>query len=627
MHRESRTPDDSARALSQAQLATIVALVAEAIIAVDDRQRIVFFNEGAERIFGYAGADMIGQPLDMLLPAHARGVHAQHVRDFAAAPEHARLMGERMSISAVREDGEEFPAEASIAKMPGADGMVFLVVLRDVTEQAAARAELVEHQRQLEQAQEQALQLAAEQAARAAAEAAERRMAFLAEASVQLTSSLDPSATLGTIARLAVPAIADWAAVDIVTGTGEFQRLAAEHTDPERVGLVREIERRYPPPPDAPYGVRSVVRTGESVFLPHITAEMMDASAQDAEHARMVRRLGIRSYICVPLAGRAGALGAITIACAESGRVYTPQDLLLAEDLGRRAAAAMENATLVEQLQRAHERLRQQARELEAQADVLAARNVALEEQAAELERLDRTRADFMATISHELRTPLNAIIGYSDLLAHGVPVVVPDAARKHVARIRLGADHLLRLIEEILTFSSLDAGRQKVIPEDVDTYGMFDELQAVIEPLAHQRGLDFRIDFGDMPGSVHTDPNRLRQVLLNLLANAVKFTEAGHITLAAALDGDDIVFSVQDTGIGIHPEDEDRLFEPFWQADQSHTRRVEGAGLGLAIADRLTTLLGGAISFTSRAGEGTEFRVRVPVRYSPPADAAEGSG
>jgi PAS domain S-box-containing protein len=735
MRPDKHTSADDVTALTQEQLAMIVALAADAIIAVDGQHRIIFFNDGAAQIFGHAAADMIGQPLGELLPERLRARHTAHIHEFAGARERARLMGERERIIGLRSSGEEFPAEASIAKAPGNGEQVYLVVLRDVTEQATARADLAEHQRQLEEAQriaslgswewdvgsdrfswsdelcriygvqpgmaqtdivtfleyvhpadrqgmraaieraldggdafeieeriirrdgsvrllrsrgsvvrdaagapqrllgvcqditeqrlveEQALQLTAEQAARAAAEAGERRMSFLAKSSAELASSLDPAVTLRTVARLAVPAIADWAAVDMVDAAGAFQRLAVEHADPARAALVHEIERRYPPDPDDPYGVRRVMRTGESVFLPHVGEELLKAAAQDAEHARLIRRLGLRSYICVPLIGREGMLGAITLAYAESGREYGALDLLMAEDLGRRAAIAVENATLVAQLHAAHERLQQQAHELEAQAEELEGRNVELEAQARELARLDRTRSDFMATISHELRTPLNAIIGYSDLLAEGIPVAVPEPARRHAGRIRLGADHLLRLIEEILSFSSLEAGRQRPTFEDLATSRLVDELQAVIEPLAGQRGLEFRIVVGDAPDRLRTDPNRLRQILLNLLANAVKFTDEGHIELEIARLGGDVVFSVRDTGIGIRAEEQRFLFEPFWQADQSLTRRMQGAGLGLAIADRLTRLIGGAITVTSALGEGTEFRLQVPLSYTTPTE------
>jgi PAS domain S-box-containing protein len=737
MRPDKSLSDDGATALTQAQLAAVVALAADAIIAVDAQHRIIFFNDGAERIFGHAASAVMGQPLGALLPERLRSRHTRHIEEFAGVPERARLMGDRERVIGLRSNGEEFPAEASIAKAPGNGEQVFLVVLRDVTEQAATRADLAEHQRQLEDAQriaslgswewdvgsdrvvwsdelyriydlprgagplnlntfmehvhpedrpntrswieaalngsgtfdfeerivrgdgsvrllrsrgsvvrdeagapqrllgvcqdvteqrvleEQALQLTAEQAARAAAEAGERRVSFLAKASAELASSLDPAVTLRTVALMAVPAIADFAAVDLVDDAGAVRRLAVEHADPARAALLQELERRYPPSPDDPYGVRNVMRSGASIFLPHVSEELLEAAAQDAEHGRLIRRLGLRSYICVPLIGREGLIGAITLAYAESGRDYSTHDLLMAEDLGRRAAIAMENAALVTKLHAAHERLQQQAQELEAQAQELAGRNAELEEQARELARLDRTRRDFMATISHELRTPLNAIIGYADLLVEGVPVAVPESARKHAARIRLGADHLLRLIEEILTFSSLEAGRQRAIIEELDTRRLIDELQAVIEPLAEQRGLAFRIDTGAAPATLHTDPNRLRQILLNLLANAVKFTDDGHIELVVAQTGDSVVFHVRDTGIGIRAEEQRFLFEPFWQADQTHTRRMQGAGLGLAIADRLTALLGGAITVTSTLGEGTEFRLQLPVSCTAPADAA----
>jgi PAS domain S-box-containing protein len=716
--------------LTEAQLAAIVSLAADAIIVVDASQRIVFFNEGAERTFGHAAATVLGESLDVLLPERVRGVHVRHMRDFAGAPETARLMGERMRITALHADGHEFPAEASIAKVQDGDGgVVFLVVLRDVTDKAAAAAQLDEQRRQLEEAQRiaamgswewavgsdtvtwsdelyriyglapgsvtfdfasflqrvhpedrantrasieaalhggtgfgfeerivrpdgsvrllrsrgtvihdatgapqrlvgvcqditeqraletQARQLAAEQAARVEAEAAGRRMSFLAAASEELASSLDVTETLGTVARLAVPAIADWAAVDMIGRDGALRRLAVEHSDPARVALVREIERRYPPDPDAPRGVHHVLRTGEADFLPHISDDIIDAVAQDAEHARLIRELGLRSWLCVPLAGRERVLGAITLACAESGREFTQQDLLLAGDLGRRAAVAIETATLVAELQQAHEQLRQQAVQLEAQAEALEARNEMLAEQAEALSRLDRARSDFMATVSHELRTPLNAIIGYSDLLLEGVPAAVPPAARSQVERIRIGASHLLRLIEEILTFSSLEAGRQGLVLEDADTHRLIAELEAVVEPIAQQRGLDLRIGVGRVPPVMHTDPGRLRQVLLNLLGNAVKFTEHGYVALDVEQEGDDVVFHVRDSGIGIRPEDRPRLFEPFWQADQSRTRRSEGTGLGLAIANRLAALMGGSITVDSEPGRGSTFTLRVPVR------------
>jgi PAS domain S-box-containing protein len=598
--------------LTPAQLATIVAIAADAIIALDEAERIVFFNAGAERIFGYAAAEVLGQPLLVLLPERARSVHSQHIRAFAAAPESARLMGERMEIRGLRRGGVEFPAEASIAKIGEDDSLLFLVVLRDVTEQKRAQDALAERQRQLEDARRTA---EVREAARAAAEDAGRRVAFLARASAELASSLDFESTLRTVARLAVPTIADWAAVDIVTPAGELERLAAEHVDPARVELVRELQRRHPPAPDAPSGPAHVIRTGETEYAAEVPDSLLETLASDAEHLALMRQLGLSSYVAAPLAARGRVLGVFTLVMGASGRRYDHADRLLAEDLARRAALAIENAELVSELQAAQSKLQEQAQELKLQTEELAKQNAELQQQATELKRLNRVRSDFMATVSHELRTPLNAIIGYSELLLEGIPAAIPEDAQQQVQRIRLGARHLLQLIDEILTFSSLEAGRDTVLHTDVRLRDLLDELQAIMEPLAGSRNLELRLSAAaSLPETIRTDGNKLRQILLNLLGNAVKFTEQGRVELRVRSESDAVVFEVEDTGRGLTEDELKRLFEPFWQADQSLTRPAEGAGLGLAIAERMAYLLGGVIEVRSRPDHGSVFRLRLPA-------------
>jgi signal transduction histidine kinase len=198
-------------------------------------------------------------------------------------------------------------------------------------------------------------------------------------------------------------------------------------------------------------------------------------------------------------------------------------------------------------------------------------------------------------------------------LLREGVPVAIPEPAALQVDRIRLGAQHLLQLIEEILTFSGLEAGSHNIVTTDVATRVILDELEAIIQPLADQQGLEFNIRIDGAPDTLHTDPTKLRQVLLNLLSNAVKFTDEGSVTLIAGARHGQPYFTVQDTGIGIADADQLLLFEPFWQVDQSRARTREGAGLGLAIAHRMAGLLGGEIDVSSQPGLGSEFILRLP--------------
>ena len=192
---------------------------------------------------------------------------------------------------------------------------------------------------------------------------------FLSRASAILSSSLDYRETLASVARLAVPRLADWCVVDVVEEDGSLQRVAAEHEDPEKVALARELQERYPPDPDAPYGVNHVIRTGEPELVPEIPEPVLEEAARDEEHRELLRELGLKSYMVVPLAARGRMLGAITFVAAESGRRYGEEDLELAEDLARRAALAVDNARLYEEAQNElAERERAQAEHRRAEA-------------------------------------------------------------------------------------------------------------------------------------------------------------------------------------------------------------------------------------------------------------------
>ena len=247
-------------------------------------------------------------------------------------------------------------------------------------------------------------------------------------------------------------------------------------------------------------------------------------------------------------------------------------------------------------------------RALEAAADAERAR---LEAEAA-----SRAKSDFVATMSHELRTPLNAIIGYTNLLADGIPEPVTEAQRMQLARVNASARHLLELIDEVLTLSRLEAGRETVSMREVAVADVLDQAAVMIEPMARGRKLRFEVIRPSPSLTIETDAGKLRQILLNLLTNAVKFTDEGSVILSAGEDGDgSVVFQVKDSGIGIAPEHQTRIFESFWQVQQSTTRRVGGAGLGLNVAQQLTRVLGGDVTVESALGEGSTFTVRLPSK------------
>lgn len=239
-----------------------------------------------------------------------------------------------------------------------------------------------------------------------------------------------------------------------------------------------------------------------------------------------------------------------------------------------------------------------------------------LEARSHQAEEAGRAKSDFLATMSHELRTPLNATTGYADLLLAGIPEPIPEAAQKQVERIRLASKHLLSVIEEMLTFSRLEAGRETVNRAEVSLAELVDEVCAVIEPLAEDKQLRFHGPGGSIPSiALHTDPGKLRQILVNLLGNAVKFTNQGEVAFDIRLDGEDALFIVRDTGIGVGPENLQAIWEPFKQLEDTNTRSAGGTGLGLPVSRDLARLLGGDIAVESTPGRGSTFTLRLPQR------------
>src|SRR6478752_2030539 len=245
----------------------------------------------------------------------------------------------------------------------------------------------------------------------------------------------------------------------------------------------------------------------------------------------------------------------------------------------------------------------------------------ALEHAAAardEAERANRAKNDFLAVMSHELRTPLNAIIGYGSLLRDGIPDPATPGQRQQLERIGASAKHLLALIDDVLTLSRLELGRERISPTRVGIASLCEEAAAMTEPEASRKGLALTLHLPEPVYTMTTDAGKLRQALVNLIGNAVKFTDRGEVQVRAWGEdmGSVIVFEVEDTGLGISAEHLPQIFDAFWQVDQAPTRRVGGTGLGLHVTRRLVRLLGGDVSVRSVLGEGSCFTIRVPRAY-----------
>ena len=256
--------------------------------------------------------------------------------------------------------------------------------------------------------------------------------------------------------------------------------------------------------------------------------------------------------------------------------------------------------------------LREKNAQIEAHSAALAEAREAAEAAAAAAEQANTAKSQFLANMSHELRTPLNAIIGYAEMLAEDAEDEGDDEAAEDLGKIRAAGRHLLGLINDVLDLSKVEAGKMDVHPEAVSTADLLAGVEATVQPLMRAGDNRLVVEGGGLPAEMRTDLTKVRQILLNLLSNAAKFTRGGTVTLSGAVEGGTVVFRVADTGIGMTPGQMAKLFQPFVQADASTTREYGGTGLGLTISRRFAQLLGGDVAVDSVPGEGTVFSVRL---------------
>ncbi len=414
--------------------------------------------------------------------------------------------------------------------------------------------------------------------------AAEQALQILADAGQALCSSLDYHSTLDQLAQIAVPRLADWCAVDLLGEGGRLERVAVNHAEPAKVALGRALFARHPPRRSDRYGAGRVVRTGEPEWSPEITDEILQAVANDRDHLAALQGLGLRSYVCVPLQAPDRVIGVLTLVHAESGRRYNRRDVELAMELGRRAAAAVDNARLYQQLR-------------------------------AE----DRRKDEFLATLAHELRNPLAPIRSGLDVLKTSGDSSFSIRAREVMER---QVEHMVRLIDDLLDLSRVTRGKIELHRERIDLWTVIGNALETSRPIIDAAGLELEVRLPTEPLVLDADRTRIAQVISNLLNNAAKYTErGGRVTVSATLEGADAVIEVSDTGIGIPQEMLGQVFEMFAQLGQPPERGQGGLGIGLPLARRLVELHGGRVWAESEGpGRGSTFVVHLPTAVATPA-------
>jgi signal transduction histidine kinase len=403
---------------------------------------------------------------------------------------------------------------------------------------------------------------------------------------------------------------------DLIASHGTTSRLPAEV-----VGAASQMRQRAG---DQEVLVGSVVGRGRTIARIAVFHEARSVLSEARSTASGLALLGLVAVLGVAGVGLvvARAITRPLERVSRAARRITDGDLSQraevqeGDEVGEVAAAFN---TMTERLQRSHESLEHRVDE----------RTAELTRANDELARIVQAKSDFLANISHELRTPLNAILGYSEILVDdffGTPP--PDEVRRQAGAIHESGRHLLNLINDLLDLAKVEAGKLDLHLEDVELRSTVNDVLTVMEPIARAKSQTLSVTFGQAPTHIRADEKRLRQILLNLLANAVKFTpEGGRVTVEAAQSGDEVVFSVTDTGIGIAKAEQRRIFYPFLQEEGSYNRKQEGTGLGLTLTRELVEMHGGRIWVESEKGRGSRFSFTIPLAGPGPARSPVATG
>jgi PAS domain S-box-containing protein len=556
--RLERNLDDKMEELrrSRDELRVILRNVTDGITAQDASGKLVFANDAAARLAGFETAEQL-----LTLPV-GEAVARFDLFDEDGVPIPKEMLPGRRALAGSptneavirwrpRSGGADHWTIVRAAPVLGPDQRPILVinVVHEITEQKLAELRLRD---------------------------AERRSSFLAEASAALAESLDPDRTVEKLTSMAVPRLADWCAVDLVSPeeTG-LRRVALAHSDPEKLAVAEELRRLYPPEKVPTSAIANVLRTGEAQLVEHVDDALLERGAVDSRHLELMRSIGLVSLMLVPLRGRGLVHGVMTFASSESHRRFGAADLTTAQDLADRAALALENA-----------RLYRDAREAV------------------------KLRDEFLSIASHELRTPLSPLKLQLQALLRSLDRGAPLDPDQLVGKVRLmirQTDRLSGLVGNLLDVSRLAAGKLDLRHERFDLVEVVREVAERIRDQTPAR-VELLLD-GPVVGT--WDRLRVDQVLTNLVSNALKYGEGKPVSISAVARGTTAVVEVADQGIGIAAADQERIFDRFERAVSASS--YGGLGLGLYIARQIVDALGGTIRVQSVPGAGARFTVELP--------------
>ncbi|MFN8505256.1 PAS domain S-box protein [Kouleothrix sp.] len=570
-------------------------------IGIDGYDSLLYVSKQIAQALGFASAEWVAEPRRWLAQVYPRDID-QTIADMARATSDTPQLSEFRILAP---DGKAvwLADEAVLVRSESGQPLLLQGIILDITARKHAEAQLHQLNTDLERRVaartsdlarshdtlqiQIAERLQLQQQVQASAGRA-TALATLSKALAEAGHELQP--LFDTVAEHVALLIGDATILTVLSEDRQsMQAVGISHPDPQAIVFIRTLFSSWYP---ASQGVAvKVVQSGEPLLLPSISAEQANEWLTPA-YLPYLERYGLHSLLIVPLRARGRILGTLGVSRDRPGHPYCAEDVAFLQDLADRAGLAIENAQLFAA-----------ARQARAEAD-----------------RANRAKSEFLASISHELRTPLNAILGFTGTMLMRLPGPLTADQERQLTTVQRSAKHLLALINDILDLARIEAGKVELRLEPIECQAVIDEVAASLRPLAAQKGLGFAVDAPDERLTITSDARVLGQILINLVNNAIKFTDTGEvrIELAARLppagQGSAVIVRVHDTGIGIRAEDQARLFEEFGRVHSLAARDREGTGLGLRLSRRLAGLLGGEIELQSVFGQGSTFTLVLPL-------------
>lgn len=563
---------DAGLSPSDKSLRSIIENAHDIIFAVSTDGTILSLNGAFETVTGWAVADWIGKPFQPL-------VDPETLSDALEAFQRA-CAGESVRSSTVRifkKWGDKALIDSSLIP-EFKDGRVVAIfgISRDITNQVDL--------------EEQRRRLLHEENRRIEAEASRERALFLARASVSLFSSLEQDINAAFLAKLGASMEAGWCAVALKGSVDEPSHVAVAVSDADLDVWARQLEPLLLTTSTPLHPLLRALEKNETILERTVPFSVINDIAEQPEQRKILVKLGFFSVMAVPLVIRNTVIGAMMFASSSVDKTYGEDDLITAREFGLRSSLALENSRLYKEAVRA-------------KLDLARARDEAL--------RISDFKSEFVANVSHEIRTPINAIVGMASLLSNSS---LTAQQQNFLEIIRISCDTLLSIINDILDMAKINAGRFELDVVEFNVRRLVEGVCDLLAPKASVKCLEFVCEIEpSLPSRIKGDAGRLRQILMNLGSNAVKFTPRGEVVISVQTQEETdtritLRFTVRDTGIGLSTQQTGRIFEPFTQAEASTARLYGGSGLGLSISKMFAEAMGDTINVTSELGKGSSF-------------------